>query len=79
MGLISGVVTYRDGQPSTLSQISAAVGSCGGRTPVVRTDCQGRFVLRWEGNGDADALYCDDKEVARNVRDGTETVHIVID
>jgi hypothetical protein len=78
MGLISGVVTYRDGQPSTLSQISAAVGGRGGRTLVVRTDCQGRFVLRWEGDGDADALYCDGKEVARNVRDGTETVHIVI-
>lgn len=79
MGLISGIVTYKDGQPSTLSLICAAVGGAkGGVTSKVRTDAQGRFVLRWTGEYGADVVYCDGKVVARDVRNGTETLHIVI-
>jgi len=79
MGSISGVVTYLDGQPSTLSCVSAAIGGMPGRvTPPVRTDSQGRFTLTWDGECGAAAVYCDHREVARDVPSGTSTLHIVI-
>lgn len=78
MGVISGIVTYSNGQPSTLSYVSAAVGGLtGGVTGKVRTDGQGRFMLTWTGDCGADAVYCDGYEVARNVRNGTNNLHIV--
>ena len=79
MGRISGIVTYRNDQPSALSQISAAVGgAAGGMTLRVRTDTQGRCVLRWDGNYGADVVYRDGKEVASDAPDGTEALHVVV-
>lgn len=76
MGVISGIVTHANGQPSTMSYISAAVGGAtGGVTPKVRTDSQGRFMLSWSGDCGADVVYCDGQEVARNVRNGTSNLH----
>jgi hypothetical protein len=76
MGAISGIVTYENGQPSTMSYVSAAVGGLtGGVTPKVRTDSQGRFLLTWNGDCGADVVYCDGREVARNVRNGTNNLH----
>jgi hypothetical protein len=79
MGVISGMVTYRNGQASTMSYVSAAVGGMlGGVTNKVKSDSQGRFMLTWSGDGQADIVYCDGREVARNVRSGTNNLHIVI-
>lgn len=80
MGVISGIVTYPDGQPSTMSYVSAHVGGAigGGVTGRVRTDSQGRFLLTWSGDGPASELYCDGREVARNVSSGTSGLHIVL-
>lgn len=76
MGVISGIVTYATGQPSTMSYVSAAVGGMtGGVTSKVRTDSQGRFSLTWTGDCGADAVYVDGREVARNVRNGTNNLH----
>lgn len=79
MGVISGIVTYADGQPSTMSYISAKVGGtfAGGVTSKVRTDSQGRFTLTWSGNDPAEIVYCDGYEVATNIRNGTNNLHIV--
>ena len=79
MGVISGIVTYANGQPSTISQVSAKVGGLfsGGVTQRVRTDSQGRFAVTWNGDGAAEIVYCDGREVAKNVRSGTNTLHIV--
>lgn len=77
MGVISGIVTYPNGQPSTMSYVSAAVGGLtGGVTQRVRTDSQGRFLLTWTGDCGADVVYCDGTEVARNVRNGTNNLHL---
>lgn len=80
MGVISGIVTYSNGQPSTMSQVSAQVGGlfAGGVTKSVRTDSQGRFTLIWTGNGPAEIVYCDGREVAKSVRNGTNNLHISI-
>lgn len=79
MGVISGVVTYSNGQPSTMSYISAAVGGLtGGVTPKVRTDSQGRFVLTWNGDGPANTVYLDGQPVAHDVSNGTNTLHFQI-
>jgi hypothetical protein len=76
MAVISGIVTYSNGQPSTMSYVSAAVGGMtGGVTPPVRTDSQGRFMLTWSGDRQADVVYLDGQEVARNVRNGTNNLH----
>lgn len=79
MGVISGIVTYSNGQPSTMSQVSAKVGGlfAGGVTDRVRTDSQGRFTVTWSGDGAAEIVYCDGREVAKNVRNGTNNLHIV--
>ncbi len=80
MGVISGVVTYPNGQPSTMSYVSAHVGGAfgGGMTEKVKTDLQGRFMLTWTGDGPANVVYCDEREVARNIRSGTNNLHIVL-
>ena len=76
MGVISGIVTYPNGQASTMSWVSAAVGGLtGGVTPRVRTDAQGRFSLSWNSDCGADVGYCDGREVARNVRNGANNLH----
>lgn len=76
MGVISGIVTYQDGRPSTMVYVSAAVGGItGGVTDRVRTDSQGRFTITWAGDGGADVVYLQGQEVARNVRNGTNNLH----
>jgi hypothetical protein len=77
MGVISGIVTYSNGQPSTMSYISAAVGGVfsGGVTDRVKTDSDGRFVLTWSGDGPANVVYLDGQEVAKNVANGTRSLH----
>lgn len=76
MGVISGIVTYPNGQPSTMSYVSAAVGGfTGGVTGKVRTDAGGRFTLTWSDSCGADVVYCDGREVAKNVPNGTNTLH----
>lgn len=76
MGVISGIVTYSNGQPSTMSYVSAAVGGMtGGVTGRVRTDSQGRFTLTWSADCGADVVYLDGQEVARNVRNGSNSLH----
>lgn len=79
MGVISGIVTYSDGQPSTISYVSAKVGGlfAGAVTERVRTDSLGRFTLSWDGDGSAEIVYCDGFEVAKNIRNGTSNLHIV--
>ena len=79
MGAISGIVTYSNGQASTQSWVSAAVGGTfsGGVTERVGTDSQGRFLLSWDGDSPANTVYCDGREVAKNVRNGTNTLHFV--
>ncbi len=79
MGVISGIVTYSNGQPSTMSTVNAKVGGLfdGGVTDRVRTDSQGRFTITWSGDGTAEAVYCDGYEVATNIRNGTNNLHIV--
>ena len=79
MGVISGIVTYSNGQPSTMSWVSASVGGIfsGGVTDRVRTDSNGRFMLTWSGDGSANVVYCDGREVAKNVPSGTNNLHIV--
>lgn len=78
MGVISGVVTYSNGQPSTMSYVSAYFsGLSGGVTEKVKTDSQGRFMLTFSGDQVADIVYCDGRESARNVRSGTNNLHIV--
>lgn len=73
MGVISGIVTYANGQPSTVSRVSAAVGGlAGGVTSQVRTDSQGRFTLTWSANCGADVVYVDGNEVDRNVPNGAQ-------
>ena len=42
----------------------------------MRTDSQGRFLVTWDGDSDASVVYCDGREVARNVRNGTNNLHI---
>lgn len=76
MGVISGMVTHPNGQAATMAYVSAAVGGfTGGVTPRVRTDSQGRFMLSWNGDCQADVVYLDGQEVARNVRNGTNNLH----
>lgn len=77
MGVISGIVTFEDGTPSTQSWVSAAVGGTfsGGVTNRVGTDRQGRFMLTWDGDSHASEVYCDGRTVARNVRNGTNNLH----
>lgn len=76
MGVISGIVTYDNGQPSGMSYVSAAVGGwTGGVTQRVRTDTRGRFMLSWNADCGADVVYCDGREVARNVGNGTNNLH----
>lgn len=79
MGVISGIVTYSNGQPSTMSWVSASVGGVfsGGVTDRVKTDSNGRFMLTWSGDGPAHVVYCDGREVAKNVSSGTNNLHIV--
>ncbi|MHB1460679.1 MAG: hypothetical protein ACYC1M_05295 [Armatimonadota bacterium] len=79
MGVISGIVTYANGQPSTMSYVSAKVGGlfAGGVTARVRTDSHGRFTLTWSGNDSAEIVFCDGYEVAKNIRNGTNNLHIV--
>ena len=79
MGIISGIVTYSNGQPSTMSEVSAAVGGMfsGGVTDRVRTDSQGRFTIQWSGDSPANTVYCDGREVAKNVSNGTNNLHIL--
>jgi hypothetical protein len=73
VGVLSGIVTYANGQPSTMSYVSAAVGGlAGGVTQRVRTDSQGRFVLTWSANCGASAVYVDGREVDRNVPNGAQ-------
>lgn len=73
MGMLSGIVTYGDGTPSTMSYVSAAVGGfTGGVTPRVRTDGQGRFTLSWSANCGADVVYVDGREVDHNVPNGAQ-------
>jgi len=79
MGVISGIVTYANGQPSTMSWVSASVGGLlGGVTERARTDSSGHFLLTWSADCQADIVYCDGSEVARNVRNGTNNLHITI-
>ena len=80
MGVISGIVTYSNGQPSTMSYISASVGGLfnGGVTDRVRTDTRGHFTLTWSSDSSANVVYCDGSEVAKNVPNGTNNLHIVI-
>jgi hypothetical protein len=77
MGVISGIVTYSNGQPSTMSYVSAFVGGTfsGGVTSKVKTDSNGRFVLSWNGDGPANIVYLDGQEVAKNVPNGTSSLH----
>lgn len=76
MGVISGIVTHANGQPSTMSYVNAAVGGVtGGVTARVRTDSQGRFMLTWNGECGADVVYLDGQPVAHNIRNGTNNLH----
>ena len=77
MGVISGIVTYQNGQPSTMSYISASVGGTfsSGVTDRVRTDSNGRFMLTWGDDGPAHEVYLDGQVVARNVPSGTRNLH----
>lgn len=77
MGVISGIVTYANGQPSTMSYVSAAVGGTfsSGVTNRVKTDSNGRFMLTWSGDGPANVVYLDGQEVAKNVPSGTNSLH----
>lgn len=78
MGVISGMVTYSNGQPCTTASVSAYFsGLSGGVSNKVRTDSQGRFMLTYTGDQPADIIYCDGQEAARNVRSGTNTLHLV--
>jgi hypothetical protein len=78
MGVISGMVTYSNGQPSGMSYVSAYFsGLSGGVTNKVQTDSQGRFMLTYTGDQAADIIYCDGREAAKNVRSGTNNLHIV--
>ena len=78
MGVISGIVTYANGQPSTMSYVSAYFsGLSGGVTDKVRTDSQGRFMLTYSGDQAADIVYCDGREAAKNVRSGTNSLHLI--
>lgn len=80
MGVISGIVTYANGQPSSMSYVSAAVGGTfsGGVTERIKTDSNGRFLLTWSGDGPASIVYLDGQEVARNVASGTNTLHFQV-
>lgn len=77
MDVVSGIVTFAHGTPSTQSWVSAAVGGTfsGGVANRVRTDSQGRFLLAWDGDSSASEVYCDGRTVAKNVRNGTNDLH----
>jgi hypothetical protein len=80
MGVISGIVTYSNGQPSSSSYISASVGGTftDGITERVKTDANGRFVLTWSGDSRANVVYLDGQEVAKDVPSGTSTLHFTV-
>lgn len=78
MGVCSGVVTYRSGQPASGVAVRGAVSGLGsGMTREVRTDRDGRFVLEWSSDSGLSSLYVDGREVERNVRNGAR-VHATL-
>jgi hypothetical protein len=81
MGVISGVVTYKSGQPAKGAKVSASVGGlfAGGVTQPVYTDESGKFLLTWSSESAAEVVYINGQEKARSVRNGTNTLHLHID
>src|ERR671923_198086 len=77
MGVISGIITYPDGRPYSRARIRASVGGTfsGGVTPEVYSDDNGRFVLTWSSDGPAHVVYVNGQEVAKDVRNGSNTLH----
>jgi len=77
MGVISGIVT-KNGYPARGVKVSAAVGGllAGGHTKEAVTDHEGRFLLQWSSNTDAEKIFCDGREVMRDVKNGRNNVHI---
>ena len=78
MSVISGIVT-RNGRPIKNARVAAQMeGLVGYITNPVFTDDSGRFLLQWDGTGNAVIVFCEGREVLRNVKNGSNNVHIAL-
>jgi hypothetical protein len=77
MGIISGWVTFSNGQPHSGVRVSVSLsGLAGGVTPDVRTDSQGRFTVRWTSNASTcDKVFVNGGVVDHNVQSGSSNLH----
>ena len=78
-GEISGVVVYKDGSKAKRVGVSGLTsGAFGGLTKTVFTDSQGRFRLTWSSNANLAKVYLRGKVVAKNVKNKSRNVRLVI-
>lgn len=78
MSVISGIVT-KNGRPVKNAKIAVGMGGIIGYiSHSVFTDDNGRFLLQWDGTGDAAIVYCEGREVLKNVKNGSNNVHIAL-
>ncbi len=78
-GEISGVVVFKDGSKAKGVGVSGLTsGLFGGVTKKVFTDNQGRFRLTWSSKKDLAKVYVKGNTVARNIKNGSQNVKLVI-
>ena len=77
MGIVSGVVTYSSGQAKPGAKVEVSVGGINGGFAECRTDSQGRFLCQWNGNAPARKIFCEGREVARDIESGSSNLHFI--
>ncbi len=76
-GVCSGSVVYKDGSCYAKGGISALV-SGGGVTKKFYTDSQGRFTITWSSNNSLAKIYIKGQTAARNIKNGTTELRLVV-
>lgn len=81
MGRIDGIVVWPDGKPCTSgARIRAELTGFwdGGMTNNVYSDSRGYFTLIWSGDNKVKTLYCEGKEVERDLPSNASNVRITM-